>query len=172
MSSRNIQLRSYVQDYIRSRPIPEIKLVTASLVLGLVTALEYEVLQLFLFCILKLRFHFAQVQCRDAHGKASRTIAHDDESISFYTNHETMHPFYMSRGRIHSSPNTASFMNMHPFDTPWSRRWIAIFACIKHSMVRLCNMHNEGGQVYVFDTIAAMFDRALLMYRALFRHIL
>ena len=77
-----------------------------------------------------------------------------------------MHPFYMSRWRIHSSPDIASFMNMHPFDTPWSRRWIAIFACIKHSMVRLCNMHNEGGQVYVFDTIAAMFDRAL------FRHIL
>ena len=38
------QLRSYVQEYIRSRPIPEIKLVTAPLVLGLVTALEYGVL--------------------------------------------------------------------------------------------------------------------------------
>jgi len=83
-----------------------------------------------------------------------------------------MHPFYMSRGRIHSSPNTASFMNMHPFDTPWSRRWIAIFTCIYQarngitSCLRLCNMHNEGMQVCVFDTIAAMFDRAL------FRHIL
>ena len=71
-------------------------------------------------------------------------------------------------GALHELGGSVSNVHME-------RRWIAIFTCIKHAMLTmnyvvftfiLMHLTNTGKGICIFDTIAAMFDRALLMWRA------